>query len=98
MFGLFARFNISINPKKTFIGYPSITLLRQKVNSLSLATLEEKLYAILKLAFPKTLSMLETYLGITGWLRDYIPRYAEILKPLMKRKTVLLVRSPPSGQ
>ena len=65
---------------------------------MSLATLEEKLYTISKLAFPKTLSMLETYLGITGWLRDYIPRYTEILKLLMKRKTVLLVRSPPSEQ
>ena len=98
IFGLFARFNISINPKKAFIGYLSVTLLGQKVNSLGLATSEEKLRAISNLAFPKTLSMLETYLGMTGWLRDYIPRYAEISRPLMKRKTALLVQSPPSGQ
>ena len=42
--------------------------------------------------------MLETYLGITGWLRDYIPRYTEISRLLIKRKTALLVQLLPSGQ
>ena len=89
--------NISIKPTKAFLGYPSVSLLGQKVDSLGLATSEEKLKAIAKLHFPRTLRQLETYLGLTGWLRDYIPHYAGISKPLQDRKTELLRHGPTAG-
>ena len=98
IFGLFSKHHISINPKKAFLGYPSVTLLGQKVNSLGLSTSEEKLQAIAKLSFPQSLSALETYIGITGWLRNYIPNYAAISKPLVQRKTALLDKAPNAGQ
>lgn len=66
IFKLFAKFGILINPKKAFIGYPSVKLLGQKVDSFGLTTDEEKLIVIIKLVFPKNLSLLETYLGMTG--------------------------------
>lgn len=66
IFKLFAKFGILINPKKVFIGYPSVKLLGQKVDSFGLTTDEEKLIVIIKLVFPKNLSLLETYLGMTG--------------------------------
>jgi len=46
VFNLFVKFNISISPQKAFIGYPSVTLLGQKVNSLGLSISKEKLRAI----------------------------------------------------
>ena len=98
IFGLFAKHNISINPRKAFIGYPSVSLLGQKVNSLGLSTSEEKLKAIQSLTFPLTLSSLETYLGMTGWLRNFIPKYAELARPLQTRKTNLLEKAPKAGQ
>jgi hypothetical protein len=58
------RYNITIKGKKYFISYPLITILGKKVNSFSLLITKEKLEAIIKLAFPKTVKELETYLGI----------------------------------
>lgn len=81
--------NIKLSAKKTFLGYPSIKLLGQRMDALGLATAEEKLKAILQLKFPKNLKALETYLGMTGYLRQYIPYYAQIVKPLQMRKTLL---------
>lgn len=98
IFNLFVESGISVNPKKAFLGYPSVQLLGQKVDSLGLWTAEDKLQAIAKLSFPETLAKLETYLGMTGWLRDYIANYAILAKPLQDRKTLILAASPKSGQ
>ena len=98
VFGLFAKYNISINPKKAFLGYPSIKLLGQKVNSFGLSTNEEILKAITTLTFLYTLASLKYYLGLTGWLRQFVPRYAAISKPLQDRKTELLAKAPLSSQ
>ncbi len=95
--GLFAKFNVSVNLKKAFIGYPSVKLLGQKVNSFGLATDKEKLKAIASLKFLYTLNALEHYLGFTGWLRQFISYYAFITKSLLDRKTELLAKAPRSG-
>jgi hypothetical protein len=82
VFGAFVRLNISIKPTKAFLGYPSIPLLSQRVDSFSLSTTDKKLAAIGKLQFPKTLKELEAYLGLTGYLRNYISHYAALAVPL----------------
>ena len=76
-------------PKKAFIGYPSVKLLGQKVDMLGMSTSEEKLKAITSITFPESLSALETYIGLTNWLRDYVPFYAQIIEPLQRKKTLL---------
>jgi hypothetical protein len=55
IFRLFSSVGISINPSKAFVGFPSIRLLGQHVDSLGLSTATEKLEAIANLEFPKTL-------------------------------------------
>jgi RNase H-like domain found in reverse transcriptase/Reverse transcriptase (RNA-dependent DNA polymerase)/Integrase zinc binding domain len=92
-----AKYNISLNPAKSFIGFPSIQLLGQRVDSLGLSTLEGKLKAIVNLEFPRTLRQLETYLGMTGALRQYIEGYSWKIEPLQQRKTLLLKNSPTKG-
>lgn len=72
-------------------------LLGQKVDSLGLATAKEKLQAIYKLKFPRTLRQLEHYLGLTGWLREYLKGYTKITEPLQLRKTLLLKDAPLAG-
>lgn len=89
MFAQLDSCNIYLLPKKSFLGYPSVNLLGQKVDVLGLSTATEKLSAISQLAFPNTLSQLEKYLGMTGYLRQYVPYYAAIVKPLQLRKTLL---------
>ena len=94
MFSLFRERRISLNPKKSFLGYPSVILLGQRVDSLGLSTSEEKLAAITSLRFPQSLRELETFLGLTGWLRSSIPRYAQRANPLQQRKTDLTKKIP----
>ena len=91
-----AAIGIKLNPHKSFIGFPSVRLLGQKVDALGLATAEEKLEAISKLQFPYSLKELEAYLGLTGWLRQYVPFYSHLAEPLQNRKTLMLRQSPAS--
>ena len=94
LFQLFVDYNISISPTKTYLGYPDVNLLGQRVNSLGLTSSEDKLRAISKLRYPKTLGALEHYLGLTGYLRQYVHYYAQLAKPLQELKTTLLKESP----
>lgn len=89
IFELFRRRRVSLSPTKSFIGYPSVTLLGQRVDGLGMSTSYEKIQAILNLRFPETLRDLEIFLGFTGWLRSSVPRYAQLANPLQDRKTVL---------
>jgi hypothetical protein len=97
VFTKFTAMNISIKPTKAFIGFPSIKLLGQHIDSFGLATSEDKLQAIAQLKFPESLKDLEHYLGLTGWLRQYVPFYAAISEPLQLRKTALLRKGPVEG-
>ena len=97
IFKLLQDRRITLSPKKSFLGYPSVTLLGQRVDSLGLSTTEEKLAALANLEFPNTLRELETYLGMSGWLRNYVPYYAQLAEPLQKRKTMLLQQGPKKG-
>lgn len=90
----FVSLNLAIKASKCFIGYPSATLLGQKVDSFGMSTTTERLEAIASLKFPKTLRELETWLGMTGYLRNYIPHYAGKVALLQQRKTNLLKLSP----
>ena len=88
LFQLFREKRISLSPTKSFLGYPSVILLGKRVDSLGLTTSEEKLAAISALLFPATLRDLEVFLGMTGWLRSSIERYAQLANPLQQRKTM----------
>lgn len=70
LFSFFQSIGMRLNPKKSYLGNPSVQLLGQRVTGLGLTTSEEKIAAIAKLTFPATLKALETYLGMTGWLQD----------------------------
>jgi hypothetical protein len=55
VFGVFSSIGISINPVKSFIGFPLIQLLGQYIDSLGLSIATEKLEAIANLEFLRTL-------------------------------------------
>ena len=97
VFGLFDSLEISLAGPKSFLGYPTATLLGQRVDALGLATDQERIRALLDLEFPTTLASLEHYLGITGFLRQYVPYYIQIAGPLQQLKTKLLTVAPRAG-
>ncbi|SLM33512.1 reverse partial [Lasallia pustulata] len=94
---LFQNARISLKGTKSFIGYPSATLLGQRVDGFGYSTAEEKIAALRNLKFPATLDALEIYLGMTGWLRQFVAYYAQIVEPLQHRKTELLRLCPSKG-
>ena len=81
--------NIHLAPRKAYLGYPSVHLLGQRVDTLGLATAKDKLAAIRNIEFPRTLAALKRYLRMTGYLKQYVPYYSAIIKPLQERKTML---------
>lgn len=89
IFQLFREKRVSLSPTKSYLAYPSVTLLGQRVDSLGMSTSAEKIAAITSLRFPYNLRDLEVFLGLTGWLRSSIPRYAQRAQPLQERKTTL---------
>lgn len=89
LFQLLRERRASLAPSKSFLGFPSVTLLGQRVDSLGMSTSEDKVRAITALQFPNSLRDLEIFLGMTGWLRTSIPRYAQRAQPLQERKTSL---------
>jgi len=48
--------------------------------------MEEKMKAMQRIRFPKTLKELETYLGMTGALRHFVQGYSWKVEPLQERK------------
>ena len=89
LFQLLRARRASLSPSKSFLGFPSVILLGQRVDSLGMSTSEDKVRAITALRFPLSLRDLEIFLGLTGWLRNSIPRYAQRAEPLQERKTTL---------
>lgn len=68
-------------------------MLNQKIDSLRLTIVADKLFAISYLQFFRTLKHLETYLEKIDWLRNYVSYYAQKTNALQQRKTRLLKRS-----
>jgi len=68
VFRLFTSKNISILPKKLYLGYLLVELLSFYIDSLGLNTTASRLKAFKKLEFPATLKALEMYLGAAGFL------------------------------
>jgi hypothetical protein len=98
VFNLFNKLGITLKGAKTHLGYPSIILLGQRVDGFGMTSSKERIAALGDLAFPETLKDLETYLGLTSWLRQYIPYYAQRTELLQDRKTALLREGPAAGQ
>ena len=98
VFAAFDEMNLTLSGKKCFLGFPSIELLGQHVNRLGVSTSQQKLEAIAKLKFPTHVKELEHYLGLTGWLRNYIPYYAQLAEPLQRAKTEKLKKAPHGKQ
>lgn len=89
VFNLFRQNRVSLSPAKSYVGYPSVTLLGQYVDGLGMFTTKDKIAAITSLRFPQNLGDLEMFLGLTAWLRSSIERYAQRADPLQKRKVML---------
>ena len=92
LYQIFARLNginITLILKKCYIGFPSVQLLKQRINNLNLITFTDKLKAITEFSFLIILIQLKYYIGLTGYIRKYVFYYIAIIESLEKRKAIL---------
>jgi hypothetical protein len=85
------RLKSGLVPKSADI---EVKLLRHLVDTFGMATAQERVAAFKRITFPSTLQALEQYIGMTGWLRAYLPSYAHAVDPMQERKTQLLEAGP----
>jgi hypothetical protein len=88
---------MTLGPDKCYVGFHSIKLLGHKVDRYGLSTLKEKTDAIASLEFPKVLAQLDYFLGLAGFYRYYVARFASLAAPLQLLKTKLYKGCPRKG-
>src|ERR1700676_2455571 len=92
--GALSDLGITLSPDKCFVGYHSVELLGHKVDRFGLSTLKEKTAAIAAFEFPATLKELDYFIGLAGYYRQFVARFAKLIEPLQKRKTSMFKPSP----
>ena len=93
VFSLFQNLSISLEFKKFYLDYFTVTLLEQWVDVLSLFTSKKKIKALTNLQFSIILKTLKIYLDLMNWLHFYIFYYTQITTFLQIHKMTLLKTS-----
>ncbi|KAE8184734.1 hypothetical protein CF328_g7766 [Tilletia controversa] len=76
--------DLKFSPSKCTFAVPSLTLLGRKVSGAGVAVWQDRAKAVLDLPAPTTLRDLYHVLGLFGYYRGFIPRYAERAEPLTR--------------
>lgn len=82
VFARIKRAHLTIKPSKCEIGEPSICFLGHRIGNGRVEPLLKTLDKILGAKRPTTKKVMQSFLGLTGYYRKFIPHYAEITKPL----------------
>jgi Reverse transcriptase (RNA-dependent DNA polymerase)/RNase H-like domain found in reverse transcriptase len=90
VFSEFSKAGLTLAPDKCYVGYHSLKVLGHIVDRFGLSTMEDKVSAIASMRFPDYLHELELFIGLSGYYRHFIARYAAIIEPLQRLKTQLL--------
>ncbi|KAE8249091.1 hypothetical protein A4X03_0g6666 [Tilletia caries] len=75
---------LKFSPSKCTFAVPSLVLLGRKVSGAGVSVWRDRAKAVSDLPRPTTLRELYHALGLFGYYRSFIPRYAEIAAPLTK--------------
>ncbi|KAE8239851.1 hypothetical protein A4X06_0g8008 [Tilletia controversa] len=76
------RAGLKFSPSKCTFAVPSLVLLGRKVSGEGVAVWQERAKAVSELARPTTLRELYHVLGLFGYYRAFIPKFAEMASPL----------------
>lgn len=88
---------LKFNPTKGHFAYPSFKVLGHHVGTDGLSVLEDRAAAIRELATLYSLNNLWHVLGIFGYYRQFIPRYAMVAAPLTRLTKGTRFRKLPDG-
>jgi len=73
---------LTVKPSKCYFGYPSVEFLGHQVGEGKLEMLQDKVDKVALAPPPHTKKQLRAFLGLTGYYRAFIEKYAEIAAPL----------------
>ncbi|KAE8218414.1 hypothetical protein CF319_g7709 [Tilletia indica] len=73
---------LKFSPSKCTFGVSSLVLLGRKVSGAGVAVWSDRARAVLELKRPNTLRQLYHTMGLFGYYRSFIPRFASIAAPL----------------
>lgn len=90
---ILANASLTARPSKTEIGYFTIEYLGSDVGGGVTQTTANKVNKIMDMAIPRTKKQIRSFLGLTGYYRQYIPDYATIAAPLYE----LIKKSQPNN-
>ncbi|KAE8266802.1 hypothetical protein A4X09_0g5543 [Tilletia walkeri] len=76
------RAGLKFSPSKCTFAVPSLVLLGRKVSGARIAVWRDRAKAVSALSRPMTLRELYHVLGLFGYYRAFIPKYAELAAPL----------------
>ena len=73
---------LTVKPLKCFFGYPQLEVIGHKVGEGIIATQEDQVAQIRGAVLPSTKKKLQSFLGLTGYYRQFCPSYSYIAIPL----------------
>lgn len=76
--------NLKLKPEKCIFGSRSVKVLGHKVSDQGITADENKLLSVKDFPIPKTVKHIRKFLGLSNYYRKFIPKYAEIAKPLLE--------------
>lgn len=82
VFKLLRKANLKINWEKCQFMSPYVEYLGHVVGQGEIRVIKKKVDAVLRLLPPKNLKEVRSFMGVVNWYRMFIPRCAEISKPL----------------
>ncbi|CAM4600550.1 unnamed protein product [Caretta caretta] len=73
---------ISVKAKKCLIGLNRVTYLGHQVDQRTINPLQAKVNAIQNWPVPKSKKQVQSFLGLAGYYRQFVPHYSQIATPL----------------
>nr|XP_054770418.1 uncharacterized protein LOC129278235 [Lytechinus pictus] len=74
--------NLAARPSKCFIGFSSIDFLGHELGDGAIHTSSRLTQKVIETPRPENKKQVRSFLGLTGYYRDYIPGYADLALPL----------------
>jgi len=73
---------VVLKPKKCFVGMKEVEFLGHRIDGIGIYPTHSKVEALNNIAIPKSKTELKSFLGLIGFYRRFIPRFAQRTKAL----------------
>ncbi|CAO1625281.1 unnamed protein product [Parajaminaea phylloscopi] len=84
---------LKFDPKKCHFAMSSLKLLGRRIDADGVSILEDRALAIRELAEPRNYAELHSALGLLGWYREFVARFANRARPLQEQLNRKYVKS-----